>query len=108
MLRFVLSLALAVCVGTVAYAKDGCNKAAPKKTVEEQFKALDTNSDNKLSLEEFLAPLSKITDATKAEKAKAQMTKGFKKADKDNDGFLSLDEFKALKEAKPHGKKPAK
>jgi Ca2+-binding EF-hand superfamily protein len=73
-------------------------KAAPKKTAEEQFKALDTNSDNVLSLEEFSA-WKRFKDPAKAEKA-------FKKANKAGDGKLTLEEFKAYYEGKATKKTP--
>lgn len=110
MLRFVLSLALAVCISTAAYAKDKPAKPAKaKQTIEEQYKALNTTNDGKLTLEQFQAPVkAKVTDAAKQEKALKAAEKQFKGADKDKDGSLSLDEFKALKTPKPKKeKKPA-
>jgi len=68
-------------VGTGAQEKKG-------KSPEEQFAALDTNKDNKLSKEEFVARVK--DDAEK--KAKAEMR--FSRIDKNNDGFLSLEEYK--------------
>jgi Ca2+-binding EF-hand superfamily protein len=64
---------------------------AAKLSAEEQFKALDTNSDNVLSLEEFSAWKRFHGDKAKAETA-------FKKANKAGDGKLTLDEFKAYVE----------
>jgi len=58
------------------------------KTPEEQFKALDTNSDGKLSKEEFVARVK--DDAEKKSKAEAR----FGRMDKNNDMFLSLEEYK--------------
>ena len=58
------------------------------KSPEEQFKAMDTNSDNKLSKEEFVARVK--DDAEK----KGKMEMRFSRMDKNNDGFLSLEEFK--------------
>lgn len=57
------------------------------KSPEEAFKALDTNSDNKLSKDEFLAKIP----ADKKDK-RGQV---FGRWDKDNDNHLSLEEFKA-------------
>jgi Ca2+-binding EF-hand superfamily protein len=68
-------------VGTGAQEKKG-------KSPEEQFKALDTNNDGKLSKEEFVARVK--DDAEK--KAKAEMR--FSRIDKNNDNFLSLEEYK--------------
>jgi Ca2+-binding EF-hand superfamily protein len=59
------------------------------KSPEEQFKALDTNNDNKLSKDEFVARVK--DDAEK--KGKAEMR--FSRMDTNNDGALSLEEFKA-------------
>lgn len=68
----------------------------PKRDPAEMFKKLDTNSDGKISLDEFKAgPIGK-KDPAKAEEI-------FKKKDKDGDGFLSLEEFSA-----EGGKKAAK
>ena len=81
----VTALAFAVALSGVSlgYAAD----KAKKKTPEEQFKALDKNSDNKVSLEEFVGK----KDGDK----KAASEKQFKAKDKDSDGSLTLDEFKA-------------
>jgi Ca2+-binding EF-hand superfamily protein len=56
-----------------------------KGTPEEQFKKLDTNSDGKLSKEEFVGK-RKGDKAGKAEEM-------FKKKDKNGDGSLDLAEF---------------
>ncbi len=58
------------------------------KSPEEQFKALDTNNDMKLSKDEFIARVK--DDAEK--KGKAEMR--FGRMDKNSDGFLSLEEYK--------------
>jgi len=57
------------------------------KSPEAAFKALDTNSDNKLSKEEFLSKT--------AEDKKDKRGQVFGRWDKDSDGSLSLEEFKA-------------
>jgi len=57
------------------------------KSPEEQFKALDTNSDGKVSKDEFLARV----DAEKKDR-RGQV---FDRWDKDSDKHLSLDEYKA-------------
>jgi Ca2+-binding EF-hand superfamily protein len=80
-LAVALSVALGACVGLAAEEKK------PKKTAEEQFKAMDKNSDGKLNLEEFIG---KRTDDKKA-----NAEKQFKRKDKNNDGSLDLEEFKA-------------
>jgi len=73
-------LMLALCFGFTApvMAAD-----KPKKDPEVAFKKLDTNSDGKVSKDEYKA---KAKDAEKADKA-------FAKLDKNSDGFLSLEEF---------------
>jgi hypothetical protein len=67
-------------LGTGAQEKKG-------KSPEEQFKALDTNDDKKVSKDEFLARV----DAEKKDKR----GQAFDRWDKDSDKFLSLDEYKA-------------
>ena len=85
-MKFTFSL-LAVLAISSAFAL-----AKEKQDPAEGFKKLDTNSDNKVSLEEFL--LGKKNP----EKAK----ESFKSKDKDGDGSLTLEEFSA------HGEKKAK
>ena len=94
MLRVLLSLALALSVGTV-FAQDGKKKDAPKpkKTVEQRFADKDTDKDGKLSLAEFKGKATKADQIEKLEKA-------FKALDTNKDGSLSLDEFKAHAKAK--------
>ncbi len=104
-----LVLAVGLAVGSnVALAKKE-NKGGEKKPakVEDVFKKLDKNSDNKLSKEEFSAR------GKDPERAKAL----FDKVDTDRDGSISLDEFKALakrmeerakKKKDQGGKKPEK
>jgi len=58
-----------------------------KPDPEAQFAKMDTNSDKKLSLDEFKGKRT----GDKAAKAEEQ----FKKMDKDSDGSLTLEEFKA-------------
>lgn len=74
--------------------------AKPKMEPAEQFKKMDTNSDNSLSLEEFKASPRWKKDPSKADEA-------FKKRDKDGDSKISLEEFTAKpgKPGKP-GKTP--
>lgn len=70
-----------------AHALVSTLQAADKKDPETVFAKLDTNSDKKLSFDEFKGKREGDA-ATKAEKA-------FKRLDKDSDGSLSLEEFKA-------------
>jgi len=71
-------------------------QAQKGKSPEERFKALDTNSDGKLSKDEYLAQYK--DDAEK--KGKAEMR--FPRIDTNSDGFLSLEEYKegTMKKAK--------
>jgi Ca2+-binding EF-hand superfamily protein len=61
--------------------------AQEKKTPEETFKALDKNSDGKLSKEEF------VGNAEGEKKTKKESR--FTALDTNKDGSLSLDEYKA-------------
>ena len=80
-----------------ASAAEGKKGDRPKRDPAEMFKKLDTNSDGKISLEEWLkAPFAK--DEAKAKER-------FTKLDTDKDGFLSLDEFKAGHEQRGEGGK---
>ena len=80
-------LALALVAGMFMPLVTGAQEKKGKSP-EEQFKAMDTNNDNKLSKDEFIARVK--DDAEK--KAKAEMR--FSRIDKNNDGFLSLEEYK--------------
>lgn len=82
--KFATIAALLALTTSFSFAKE--KEAKAKQTPEEHFKALDTNGDGKLSLEEFSA-------GQDAEKAKEE----FKTLDKDSDGSLTLEEFSAKK-----------
>ena len=100
MLRVLLSLALALAVGTV-FAEDGKKKDAPKpkKTAEQRFKDKDKDNDGKLSLAEFKGKATKADQIEKREKEFTALDTNPK------DGFLSLEEFKAhAKTKKTEGK----
>ena len=87
-LTLVLSVAmLRACAKSAGQRRD----PRPRKTVEEQFAALDVNKDGKLSLQEYRG------HATRAEDI-AILDNEFKAADTNHDGFLSLDEYKAYLE----------
>ena len=75
----VCGLFMPLMAGVTAQEKKG-------KTPEEQFKALDTNNDGKLSKEEFV---SRTKDENKDKKAST-----FDRWDKNNDKFVSLEEYK--------------
>lgn len=77
-------LALVVAAGMIMPAMVG---AQEKKTPEEQFKALDKNSDGKLDLAEYLGN-------SEGEK-KTKKEERFKTLDKNGDKFVDLEEYKA-------------
>jgi EF hand len=77
-----LALAAGVCAPLVIYAQE-----KKDQDPEAVFKRLDKNSDNKLSLEEYLGN-------TEGEK-KTKKENRFKTLDTNKDNFLSLEEFKA-------------
>jgi Ca2+-binding EF-hand superfamily protein len=89
MLRWLLAFAVTVVIGLgAAQAQD--SKKPPKKphkTVEEIFKAKDTNQDGKLSKEEYMKDVP--------EARKAAMEKRFTAMDTDKDGFVTPEEMKA-------------
>ena len=92
-MRRLIGCALTVAmIGFGATTLNAADEKAPKKTPEERFAKMDANSDQKLSLEEFLGK--------RKDDAKAKAEKQFKKRDKDADGFLSLEEFKAAPKKK--------
>lgn len=78
-----LALAAGVCAPFVLSAQDKKNQDP-----ETAFKRMDKNSDNKLSLEEYMGNTQEADKKTKKENR-------FKNLDSNKDNFLSLDEFKA-------------
>ncbi len=61
--------------------------AQDKKSPEEQFKAMDKNSDGKLDLAEYLG--------TSEGEKKTKKENRFKTLDKNSDKFVDLEEYKA-------------
>jgi Ca2+-binding EF-hand superfamily protein len=95
MIRWLQAAAIAAVVcafalGSAMAAEGEKGKDRPKPTAEQVMKKIDTNSDGKISLEEWLAsPRGK--DKEKAEAS-------FKKIDSNSDGSIDLDELKAMME----------
>jgi Ca2+-binding EF-hand superfamily protein len=81
-------LALALIAGMFMPLMTGAQEKKGNKSPEERFKLLDTNSDGKLSKDEFIARVK--DDAEKKGKAEMQ----FSRLDKNNDSFVSLEEYK--------------
>jgi Ca2+-binding EF-hand superfamily protein len=78
---------VAMGLGMVGMAQAADEKPKKPFDPEAAFKKMDTNSDGKLTLDEF--------KGKKKDEALANAEKIFKAKDKDNDGFLTLEEFKA-------------
>jgi Ca2+-binding EF-hand superfamily protein len=88
---------------TLVLAQDDEKKGEdhPKRSPEKIMKKLDTNSDGKISLEEWKASPRHQKDPAKAEEL-------FKTMDTNKDGFISMDELKAHPwGAKDHAEKKA-
>lgn len=66
--------------------------AKPKRSAEDRFARLDTNSDKKLTEEEFIGK--------KTGEAKSKAEKRFSKLDKDNDDSLTFEEFNVTRKKK--------
>lgn len=78
---------LAICSGATFVAAEDKKDQANDARVEASFKRLDTNSDGKLTLEEY--------KAGKTAEAAAKAETEFKHMDKNNDSSLTYAEFKA-------------
>ncbi len=82
-----LAASLAICALAFANPAFAADKEKKKPDPDAAFKKLDSNSDGKVTLEEFKGK----KDGDKAAKAE----KTFTAKDKDKNGSLSLEEFKA-------------
>jgi hypothetical protein len=86
-----LTVAVACMFAVNAYAGEKKKEGKGKRmSAEERFKAMDTNNDEKLSPEEFVAGNKRVS--------KEEAEKLFKAWDTDGNGFLSLDEYKKGRE----------
>ena len=95
----VAAVALVSC--TMAWGQDEKSKEehGPRRSPEEILKKLDTNSDGKISLDEWKA-------GPRSQKDPAHAEEMFKKLDANHDGFITLDELKAMgQHHHEHGKK---
>jgi Ca2+-binding EF-hand superfamily protein len=79
-------LAIALVAGMVLPILGTAQEKKGKKTLDEQFAALDANNDKKLSKDEFLA---RTADDKKDKRGQV-----FARWDKNSDGYLSLEEYK--------------
>lgn len=84
-------VALVFVAGPVRAEKDPPKKDPPKaeNKFEKRFKVLDTNKDDKLSLDEFTAEAKKLKAPVRVQ----MLESIFKRMDKNKDNFLSLEEF---------------
>src|SRR5262245_41382013 len=98
----IFSLVAAVlCLVAIGTADD--SKKNGKTDPDTFFKRLDTNSDGKLSREEFLKLADRVKDKDR-EKARERLAKVYEKLDTKRVG-LSKDQFKAFLEARKNGDK---
>lgn len=92
MRRYWILFSAVVALGCVAGPVRADKKDPPKKAenmYEKRFKALDTNKDDKLTVEEFTA----VARKNKAGGIVQRLENSFKRMDKNKDNFLSLEEF---------------
>lgn len=93
LLTALLGMTLGLCVIPLVCAQDKeREKDAPD--IEAQFKKLDVNGDQKLSMEEFV-------NGRASDQTEKQAEEQFAKADKNKDNFLSLAEYKTTATKKP-------
>lgn len=108
-LRIVL---LGVCVlaisTTTAQEVQNTDETVKVKKKVPKFIRMDTNTDNKISLEEYNKHRIEMRAKKGKEPKKEGFSRRFKQIDLDKDGFLSKEEFKNRKETKPVKKKSEK
>lgn len=94
------------CLVAPANAGDEKKKKKNAETPLATFKKLDTNSDSKLSKEEFVK-IATDNAKGKAKKKGPTPEETFTKLDADKDGSVSLEEFKKISEVSAKKKKKA-
>lgn len=88
-----------VVLSLLAFSQVNAQEKKGRQNPEEAFKKLDTNKDEKISLEEFKARPVRAKEGDENKKA-ADPEKAFARKDTNSDGFISLEEFKARPERK--------
>ena len=78
----------------LAFTQVNAQEKKGKKGPEAAFAKLDTNSDSKLSLEEFKARVIKVKEGDENKKP-VDNEKVFARKDANSDGFIDIEEFKA-------------
>jgi Ca2+-binding EF-hand superfamily protein len=114
-MKAIISLTVAALTAAALLSPTSAEAAKDKKKgkgLEATFTKLDTNSDGKLSKEEFSKFATKKAKegqtTKKPGKANKKLDALFAKLDANKDGFLSLDEFKKIRDGKKDKKKIAK
>jgi hypothetical protein len=106
--RYMLAVMVAaVMFGVNAFAADQAAPEAKKhesKTPEQIFQKMDTNSDGKVSKDEYVTAMEERAKKSGHEMTKEAIEKRFTKLDTNADGFLTIEELKA---GHQHHEKPA-
>lgn len=109
LLTMTFALVAGLAVAAEGEKKKGEGKGAPvdpAKRAEMMMKKLDTNTDGKISKEEWAA--GPQATAAKAKGGDEAVSKGFARLDKNSDGSIDLEELKAAPAGKGKGKAPKK
>ncbi|MCB1086685.1 MAG: hypothetical protein KDM63_06545 [Verrucomicrobiae bacterium] len=100
-LTFALVAGLAFAQGEKKKGEGKGGPVDPAKRAEGMMKKLDTNSDGKISKEEWAA--GPMAAGAKAKGGDEAVNKGFARIDKNSDGNIDMDELKSMPAGK--GKK---
>ena len=104
MKRFTLGLIATAFIAFAAQDNQQTAEQHKRRDPAKMFSRADTNSDGKLSLDEFLAMRSRRGDAAQAQTDQTERrTAMFKRLDANSDGFVTTEEFQAF--ASKHGGK---